>query len=219
MPVPEILIVAATPFEIEGLCRHLQLPTPSAPGLLESGRISVLITGVGMVNTAYFMGRHASNRYDLLVNAGVCGAFDRSLPLGTVVSVREDTLSELGAEDGENFIRYPEMGLGGTNVYTMNCRQLPKAVASLPAVNAITQNTVHGHEPNIQQTLARYAPQVESMEGAAFFRGCEALRGESLQLRAVSNYVERRDRSKWNLPLAISNLNQVLIQLLNDSRV
>jgi futalosine hydrolase len=47
------------------------------------------------------------------------------------------------------------------------------------------------------------------------------LRGEQeyipcIQLRAVSNYVEKRNKDAWNIPLAIENLNKQLIAIIND---
>jgi futalosine hydrolase len=37
-----------------------------------------------------------------------------------------------------------------------------------------------------------------------------------LQLRTISNYVEVRDKSKWNIPLAVTNLNNTLLALLQE---
>ena len=51
------------------------------------------------------------------------------------------------------------------------------------------------------------------MEGAAFFAGCNKA-DQFMQIRAVSNYVEKRDKSKWNMPLAIKNLNDYLIEFI-----
>ncbi len=45
-------------------------------------------------------------------------------------------------------------------------------LASLPAVSGITVNTVHGRDQSIAAVTARLAPQVESMEGAAFMYAC-----------------------------------------------
>ena len=62
----------------------------------------MLVSGVGMVATATWCSHAlARERYDLALNLGVCGSFDRTLPLGTVVHVVTDRLAELGAEDGE----------------------------------------------------------------------------------------------------------------------
>ena len=62
----------------------------------------MLTTGVGMVATAAWCSQAlAQTRYDLALNFGMCGSFDRALELGTVVHVRSDRIAELGAEDGE----------------------------------------------------------------------------------------------------------------------
>jgi len=55
------------------------------------------------------------------------------------------------------------------------------------------------------------------MEGAAFFAGCERANGDFIQIRTVSNYVEKRDKSKWEMPLAIKNLNDFLINFIQNT--
>lgn len=162
------------------------------------------------------MGRHATDRYDVLINAGVCGAFDRALSLGETVHVVSDLLSEMGAEDGEGFIPFDRMGLEGTHRYLGRPGACAALLQALPAVSGVTQNKVHGHEDSIARVVKLYAPQVESMEGAAFLRGCEGVAGAYFQLRSVSNYVERRDKSKWQLPLAVQRLNGMLGQLIHQ---
>jgi len=54
------------------------------------------------------------------------------------------------------------------------------------------------------------------MEGAAFLFVCEHEQIPCIQLRAVSNFVEKRNKEAWNIPLAIENLNQQLIAIIND---
>jgi futalosine hydrolase len=77
-------------------------------------------------------------------------------------------------------------------------------------------NKVHGAEMSISATAAKLNPQLESMEGAAFFYACSQFSLPSIQIRAVSNYVERRNRDQWNIPLAIDNLNQFLCTFMKD---
>lgn len=215
--MPEFLIVAATTFETDGLARHFGIARGAGDGLLCAGAgISILTTGVGMVNTAYALGRCSGN-FDAVINTGICGAFDRSLQIGEVVLVASDTLSEMGAEDGEDFLDYPALNLGGTNHYAHRpAAPLPAALQPLRQVSGITVNKVHGHGPSIGKVTTLFHPQVESMEGAAFFRACAHLQAPCLQIRAVSNYVEKRDKSKWNIPLALANLNHTLIQTINE---
>lgn len=218
--MPKFLIVSATRFEAQPLLSHFGVQATSDTGLFTSHApgidLCVLITGVGMVNTAYALGRYSHNPFDYVINMGVCGAFNRSLQIGDVVQVMEDRISELGAEDGHEFIAFENMGLGGTSIYRPHWSPDNQFTKHIKAVKAITVNTVHGHVPTIERTAGRFAPDVESMEGAAFYRGCDRLAVQYIQLRAVSNYVEKRDKSKWNMPLAIANLNDFIINLINS---
>jgi futalosine hydrolase len=219
--MPHILVVAATAHEIQPLLEKYSI-VHTGEGLLETyinekDQLSVLITGVGMVNTAYWMGRLSENYYDFVINAGICGSFQPFHPIGDVLRVYEDQLSEMGAEDGPVFLRYNDIQLGGTSLFKDHpgIYELP-AVKSLALAKGITVNTVHGHEPSIEKTKLLFQPDVESMEGAAFFSGCRRF-SNYVQIRAVSNYVEKRDKSKWNIPLAIQNLNQKLLLIIEQT--
>ena len=76
-------------------------------------------------------------------------------------------------------------------------------------------NTASGNQRTIDQLMANVSADVESMEGAGFVRAALMSSIPAIQVRAVSNYVEPRDRSKWNIPLAIKNLNEALFNELN----
>ena len=54
------------------------------------------------------------------------------------------------------------------------------------------------------------------MEGAAFFYACLSAGLEPVQLRAISNYVEPRNREAWRMREAITALNDTLRQLLGS---
>jgi futalosine hydrolase len=203
-----ILIVSATQFEVKPLLDLLKIEQP-VMGINAAGRqinghnVQVLITGVGMVNTAFMMGRHITVQYDLIINAGVCGAFNRDLQLGQLVNVTQDVLSELGAEDGDDFLTYDQMGLPGEHMFSYHFQHLPTAIDSLKKVKGITVNTVHGNDASIKKIRQLYNADVESMEGAAFFSSCYNGSHHYVQIRAISNYVEKRDKSKCRWLLAI----------------
>lgn len=215
----KILIVSATQFEVNPLLNFLGIAMPTT-GMnnanidFEDKDIEVLITGVGMVNTAFMMGRYINSLYDIVINIGVCGAFDRNLELGELVHVTSDVLSEMGAEDGEEFLTYDQLNLPGEHIFSENYTISNPFIDSLKKVKGITVNTVHGNETTIKKVQQLYHPDVESMEGAAFFTGCVRAGGDFIQIRAVSNYVEKRDKSRWKMPLAIKNLNDFLINFI-----
>ena len=214
--MPKILIVAATRFEVEPILNHYKIVLENDLSFFKSPieNISFLITGVGMVNTAFKLGQLSNEKYDFAINVGICGAFEQDLKIGEVVDIVSDTLSEMGAENDEEFIEYNNLNLGGTNVYRNRVNAEIKILRELKNVKSITVNTIHGNDQSIKRVKDLYLPDVESMEGAAFFRACEGLSDYYLQIRAVSNYVEKRDKSKWNIPLAIKNVNEFVIDLL-----
>jgi futalosine hydrolase len=208
----KLLLVAATEKEIWPF-----LNSHHEQDGIVAGRhlINVLVTGVGMVPTAFALGKHlAGSSYDLAINVGIAGSFDPDLPLGEVCYIARDAFAELGAEDGEEFLPVENLGLG-SSVF------LPDphpgfTTGMLREVNAITVNTVHGNELSIANTRERFNPQLESMEGAAFFYACGQAGVRCIQLRAISNYVERRNRERWNIPLAVQNLNDTIFKLLKS---
>jgi futalosine hydrolase len=202
-----VLVVAATSFEVESLKSKVE----SQDFGLRTLDLELLITGVGMVATAFALGKHlATHQYDLAINLGIAGSFDRNIALGEVVEVVQDHFSELGAEDDEGFLTIDDLGFG-EGIFKSTANH-----TSLKQVKAITVNTVHGNETNIQNIANRLNPQLESMEGAAFFYSCQQAGIPCLQIRAVSNYVEKRNRDAWQIGLAIKNLNSFAIDLLKQ---
>ncbi len=222
----KVLLVSATSLEIEPLCAGLRLVKKHEGHITSySGKnveMDVLLTGVGMVATAYWVGRTiASKGYDVAINAGICGSFDRQLPIGEVVNVVEDSFPEMGTEDGEYFLSLIDLDLLGRDEFPFTNGVLENKVSynhpmldSLRKVKGITVNRVHGQAHSIGKLLETIQPDVETMEGAAFLYACQSIGLKCLQLRSVSNYVETRNRTAWNIPLAIRNLNQTLTELL-----
>lgn len=204
----KILIVAATEQEIE----------PSIP-ILDEHCVDVLITGVGMVATAYALGQKLQSQYyDLLVNVGIAGSFSYDLPIGEVVQITQDRLIELGAEDEETFIPIEDMGFG-QSLFKPTLDIQYNELTDLKRVEAITVNTVHGNAHSIQKINRMLTTiTVESMEGAAVFFAAQEAGISALQIRAISNYVEPRDRSKWDIPLAIRNLNNWLYGFVSGQK-
>jgi futalosine hydrolase len=185
--------------------------------------VDVLVTGVGMVATASWLSRVlACERYDLVLNLGVCGSFDRTIAPGTVVHVVSDRLAELGAEDGDTFLTIHQLGLLDENEHPFSGGRLVNqsppanlALNELRTVEGITVNTVHGNERSIARVTERFAPQVESMEGAAFMYACLSHEVPFAQVRAVSNIVERRHRDAWKLSEAIHALSEVAGRIID----
>ncbi|UPT67693.1 MAG: futalosine hydrolase [Sphingobacteriales bacterium JAD_PAG50586_3] len=200
------LVVAATEMEIVQAKEALP-------------NVEFLVTGVGMVNTAYKLGKHlAANHYDFIINAGVCGCFSREHNLGTLFNISVDAFADLGADDNGKFIDAFGLGLIDKNEkpftdgLIINFSHAP--FGNLEEVVGITVNTVTGNQQGVDMLLEKYKPVTESMEGAAFAYVCEMENAKYVQIRAASNYVEPRNKEHWQMGLAIKNLNEYLITLL-----
>lgn len=217
-----ILIVSATELELAPFAAELRAHSRH--------QVELLATGVGMVATAAWCSRAlAERRYDLALNFGVCGVFDRQVAPGTVLHVVKDQLAEIGAEDGEAFLTLGELKLQRTDPLRLDgdvvVNPAPpdcSGLTSLPAAVGITVNTVHGHERSIARVLERFGastggrPLVESMEGAAFMYTCLIHGVPFAQVRAVSNIVERRNRSAWKMEDAVRNLGAAAKRILDS---
>jgi futalosine hydrolase len=225
-----ILLVAATTFEIRPFTERLTFLEKSGEHLsryrFKEVAVDVLIPGIGMVPTAFHTGKQiALQHYDLAINAGIAGTFIKSIPLGSVVNVTEDCVPELGAEDGDNFLSVFTLGLTDPDTLPYSGGKLvsnqddsPKlcnmeVIRKLPRVTAITSNTIRGNLTSIARIRQIAAADIESMEGAAFFYACLSEKIPCLQIRSISNRVEVRDKSRWNLDLALKNLNRILWEI------
>jgi futalosine hydrolase len=184
--------------------------------------VGVCITGVGMVATAYELTRSLANgNWDYVLGAGIAGAFSESIQLGECVVVESEQIADFGAEDGGEFLDIFSMGLVKANraPYTHRLMvnplvQPPFPIKHLQRVPGLTVTTVSGHEPTIAKRLAHYRASVESMEGAALHYVCLKEDIPFLQLRAISNYITRRDRDAWRMSDAIGALNTQLANWL-----
>jgi futalosine hydrolase len=222
----KILIVAATYSELKPLLEKAvvieTIDDCFSHYRLDEKEIDVLITGIGMVSTAYHMGRILGKyKYDFAFNFGIAGSFDRDISVGSVVNVDSDILSELGAEHGNEFLKFDQLGMGTSSINRTlwkgknNFEICNPVLQQLPRVKGITVNTVHGNNDSIKKISALFNPDVETMEGAAFLAICNTEKIKCVQIRSISNYVEERNKDNWEIEKAIQSLNDEAIRILN----
>jgi futalosine hydrolase len=221
-------VVAATAAEVAPFASRLRHTSNRTSRIVRyrgaAHEVDILVSGVGMVATASWTSRElARERYELALNLGVCGSFNRMLVPGMVVHVVSDCIAELGAEDGDHFLTVQELRLLGDNEFPFAQGRLVnpapprfRALSALRDARGITVNTVHGSEPSIQRAVDRFQPDVESMEGAGFMYAALIHGVPFAQVRAVSNVVERRNRSAWKLDVAIRELGDAAWRLLQS---
>jgi futalosine hydrolase len=218
----KILLVSATSFEVRPFINRL-IPVPGGKKILpgyRSGKhtVDILIAGIGIMKTAWILGKTLSHsQYDLALNAGIGGAYDPAIPVGSVAHVTEDCIPEMGAEDESRFVSVFDLGLEDPDEFPFtggklinNTFPVLPCLADLPEVKGNTVNTIRMHPGKISEFRERFPADVETMEGAAFFYACFMEKTPCVQIRAISNYVAERDRSKWDVDLALRNLNETL---------
>jgi len=219
----KLLIVSATPFEILPISQMLEKDFEQiADNQYQSGEliVTILITGVGSVATVFSLTKQLTNqKYDLVLNAGIAGALNLQLSIGTVVNVITEQFGDIGVEEANgHFTTLFELELVHPNQVPFSNKLLYNKLVGdfqfLPTANGITVNTVHGHADSIELFKKKFDADVESMEGAAVFYVCLLEDQPFLQLRSISNFVEERNRENWDIELAIANLNKVIAEII-----
>lgn len=213
-----ILLVSSTENEIRPTLDWLS----STKGIVNGHEIETLITGVGSTATAYALTRQLLWRSpEVVVQAGIGGSFRQEFPPETVAMVSEEVLGDLGAlQDGELSDIF-DLGLAASNDHPFTNRMLINPYTGnwskfgLPFVRGATVNRISSSPEDVRTIQQKYDPAIESMEGAALHYACLMENIPFIQLRAVSNFVGERDKSKWKMMEAIAVLNEKLKRILS----
>lgn len=174
--------------------------------------VEMLVTGVGSIEAAASVARAlAQSPYDLVINAGVAGAFAGGPGIGEGVVVAEESI-ELGLETGQS-LALPE-GARTIDRVSSDFRLLDRVVErGFGSVRGLTVSQVTATDATAER-LAQLGVQIESMEGFAVLRAAEMAGVRAIEVRGISNYVCDRTRSQWNFAAGVRGLEHVLTTLL-----
>ncbi|HXD77679.1 MAG TPA: hypothetical protein VN616_07710 [Puia sp.] len=196
--------------------------TPAVIPLPGPHCVSIIITGIGSVATTWtLMQSIGTDRPDLMIQAGIAGCLT-CRNAGETVVIRDESFADLGVWEDGRFKSPFELGLADPDAQPFSAGRLPNpwskliALTGLEPVEAITINEISTHPERIRWLQQNSPAVVESMEGAALHYVGRREAIPFIQLRSVSNAIGIRDKSKWNMPLAIGNLNDHLIRLLES---
>lgn len=220
----EILLVAATAMETTAIRSHIGLGEAVVGEVqafdYQGIKGGLLHTGIGMVNTGIWLGRSLDRHQPQeVVQFGIGGAFEGGPMLEEVVEVVQDCFAELGADSPEGFLPLEKLGfpayeLEGRPYYNV-LEQPRQPLGSLRACRAVTVNRVSGVADRIAELQQIWNPEVESMEGAAFFLVCLLFGVPFRAFRAISNRVEPRNRANWHLREAVEAAQSFAIGYLD----
>lgn len=204
----KILLCAATEFEIAPTIDVLK-------GNAELGKnVTVLITGVGLMPATYELTKAVlAEKPDIILQAGLAGCMDENIPLGTTAAVLRETVGDLGVLQNNTFNSAFDMGLINANespwqnAKLVNPHEELLKNTGLALIDSVTVNEISTNEDRISYYKNGLEAGIESMEGAALHYVGLLENIPFLQIRAMSNYVGERDKSKWVLDQAIEILN------------
>jgi futalosine hydrolase len=191
----QILVVAATEFELNAVKKCL----------VNTAEVDFVVTGVGMLPTAYILTRLLlQKKYDWVFDVGIAGTFSEQIALGEAVVIVRESVDGSGIEAADESIKLFPNDIACTYVDDLACLQEVQRVSGL-TVNLLTENPLR-----VMQRKELYGAEVETMEGAAFFYVCKKEGVKFLQLRGISNRVGERDKAKWKTAEAMESVGDLL---------
>jgi futalosine hydrolase len=224
----KVLIITTSVFEIQGILKFFGLEYKMCISSYRYSKPGCYVdfenTEAGNFNLIYRLTKLLSEKsYDLVINAGICGSYNKTMELGRVVRVEKDRFADFGAFEGSYFKDIFDMGLMKENDYPFQNKWLlekpgmyDKVFTGLATVTGLTVNQIPISEFILNEITKEAEPLTESMEGAGFFFVCRSEKVNFIQIRSVSNYAGERDKSKWKLKLAIENLGISLKKAIDE---
>jgi futalosine hydrolase len=170
--------------------------------------VRVLITGIGPVEAAASVATELAQRpYELVVSAGIAGAFAGAARIGEGIVVAEDAM-ELNLESGADLV----LPRGATVV--SDARSDVTLVAGMrdrgfAALRGITVTHVTCSDDTARRLSERGA-QAESMEGFAVLRAAQRAGVAAIELRGISNRCGKREQSGWDFDAGVAALEHVI---------
>jgi len=205
----KLLVVSATELEIK-------------PFFENNNFTDVLITGVGIPASIYYLTRKLTDeKYDLVIQAGIGGTFNKIFNEGDVVVINQDTFGDLGIDEKGIFSTLFDLGFINANNFPFKDGWLSNdnkyfSNSALPLAKAVTANKITDDGKQLKKLHEKFNADIESMEGAAFHYVCLQQKINFLQLRSISNSVGERDKTKWKMKDAITNLSTELNKLIQN---
>jgi futalosine hydrolase len=233
-----VIVTASTSLELSLLLDHYAAQPLPGIGHLKAFRsrtagreLIFAITGLGKVNAAsaatVLLERFAP---ELMVNTGCGGAFpDCGLSLGDLAVAVSESFADEGVQTPEGWHGLELIGIPvyqgrGERIFNtiplaqdltesaLRCAA-EKGFAAVPGP-FLTVSTCSGTKARGADLLRRFPGICENMEGAAVAQVALMYGVPLLEVRGISNMVEDRDLSRWDLKGAVGQAQRFLIDYL-----
>lgn len=236
-----IALVAAAPLETEQLRQKLVASGTSGASLplwrgpLEGREVVLAHCGIGKASAAAAVTELLLTEHpDALLVFGCGGAYPGSgLANGDLALATGETFADEGVLAPEGFLDLSSIDLPMTEAagrplfnhipldsilskelfptLEAEARRMGHRAAQGPFA---TVSTCSGTDASGADIARRTGALCENMEGAAVALACARREVPCVEVRSISNLVEDRDRSRWELRLASENAQQAVLALL-----
>ncbi|MBI2729163.1 MAG: futalosine hydrolase [Sphingobacteriales bacterium] len=214
------LLIASTTAEIAPFLEHYRNTEKLAH---IDFKLDVVVTGVGLTAATYGLAKQLSiSQPQLVIQAGVAGCFDKKMELGKVFCVWKDLIADQIVFEKKEYKTVFDLQLVNPNqrpykkAWLVNPGKTLLKRTKLKQAIGITVNEITTGKKKVDYYKSAFNPVVESMEGAALHYVCLMENIPFLQIRSSCNYIGERDKKKWKIKDAITNLNKELIRLLES---
>jgi futalosine hydrolase len=234
-----IIVTAATHLELSLLINTLEAGDRLFIGHREifegtiGGRRTILaITGIGKVNAASTVTALLEHfAPELLINIGCAGAYTESgLKVGELALATAELFGDEGVVTPDGWhslelIGIPVVSRNGEEYYNRFplARWAEDKAAHVAETNGltlhpgvfVTVSCVSGSAERGAELFLRFGGICENMEGAAVAQVASLYGVDCMELRGVSNLVENRDLSRWDIPLAAEQAQKFTIRFIS----
>jgi futalosine hydrolase len=235
-----ILIIAAVPQEtvllehaLGNTSRMKTVACNYVEGALGKQHIIICAGGIGKINaaatTAVLIERF---RPGLVINTGCAGAYPGSgLSIGDLAVASEELLGDEGVLTSEGWQDLCSMDLPylvqGDRLYynsiplSKHAAEKAMQLADYYGVNIargrfITVSTCSGTRQRGEDLVRLFGAISENMEGAAVALTCLRYGINCLEIRGISNQVDERDMSRWDIPRAVEAAQRFVLKYLEE---
>lgn len=235
---PPILILASVEKELALLARELHAELlddsglrPVWRGVSPSGTVYLATTGIGKVNAAISATLLMEKFHPrLLINTGCGGAYWGSglsvgdLAIATAEIYGDEGVLTVNGWHNLEIIGIPSVERKGnrySNEFPLSMQAVEKAFhfafsLGLPVKRGkfITVSTCSGTTSRGSELYSRFGGICENMEGAAAAHVALLYDTPLLEVRGISNMVEDRDLSRWDIPRSVEMSQRFLFRCL-----
>jgi futalosine hydrolase len=200
-------------------------------GTLGGWSTVLAVTGIGKVNAASAV-TALLDRFDaeLLINVGCAGAYAESgLTVGDLALATAEVFGDEGVMTPDGWHSLELIGIpavAGNGEQYFNRFPLTRWAADKAAHVAqeagitlhrggfVTVSTVSGTAERGAELFRRFGGICENMEGGAAVQVATLYGADCLEVRGISNLVEDRDLSRWDIPLAAERAQNFIARFI-----